>query len=325
MKNSSRKKVSFQEKMQEQLHVFLKSLQTKKFWLELFIMTAGMFLSAIGVYFFLIPSQLIVGSSTGLCIVLAKLIPFVSVGTMIFVTNAILLLIAFVLIGNEFGAKTVYSALILGPMIDFLGYVYPIKESLFTTYLSTGEAIGDPWLDLLTFILIVSASQSILFSINASTGGLDIVAKILNKFTHMKLGTAVSVSGAVVCATAFLINSVQLVIIGFIGTWLNGLIVDYFMAGLNSRIRICIISDDYKKIQDYVVNTINRGVTLHEIIGGYSNKKRIELEIVLQKDEFSKLIDFMSREHISTFITSNKVSEVYGLWNKKGLLRTGDY
>lgn len=321
-KNQSR--ANFAQRIKEAPTLVGKILCTRKFWIELIIMTVGMFVAALGVYFFLIPSKLIVGSITGLSLVLAKLLPFISVGTMIFVINAILLVLSFILIGNEFGAKTVYTALILGPMIDFLGTIIPIKESVFTTYVA-GQAIANPWFDLLCFVLVLSASQSILFSINASTGGLDILAKIFNKYLHVNLGTAVMFAGGAICCTAFAINPVELVLIGLIGTWLNGLILNHFMAGINSKTRVYIISEEYQKIQDFVVNNIHRGVTLHQVVGGYSNKPHIQLEIVLTKDEFSTLIDFLGREKLSTFITSDTVSEVYGLWNKKGLLLTGNY
>lgn len=182
-------------------------LKTKKFWVELIIMTLGMFVAALGVYFFLIPSKLIVGSITGLSLVIAKLLPFISVGNVIFIINAILLVLSFILIGNEFGAKTVYTALILGPMIDFLGKIFPMSESMFAQHLASHGIVANPWFDLLCFVLILSASQSILFSINASTGGLDILAKIINKYTGVSLGTSVTFAGAAICCTAFAINT----------------------------------------------------------------------------------------------------------------------
>lgn len=279
-------------------------------------MTLGMFVAALGVYFFLIPSKLIVGSITGLSLVIAELVPFVSVGTTIFIINFLLLILSFLLIGNEFGAKTVYTALILGPMIDLIGVFVPMNGSLFAVEVA-GQQIANPWFDLLCFVLILSASQSILFSINASTGGLDILAKIINKYLHISLGAAVTIAGAIICCTALAINDVNLVIIGLIGTWMNGLILNHFMTGINSKTRVFITSKDYKKIQDYVVNEINRGVTIHEVIGGYTNQKSVQLEILLTRDEFSKLIDYMGKEEISSFVTADVVSEVYGLWNKR--------
>ena len=290
-------------------------LKSRKFWVELVIMTVGMFVAALGVYFFLIPSKLIVGSITGLSLVLAKLLPFVSVGIVIFIINAVLLVLSFVLIGNEFGAKTVYTALILGPMIDFIGKIFPMSDSMFTIYVGS-QAIANPWFDLLCFVLILSASQSILFNINASTGGLDFLAKIINKYTGISLGASVTFAGGAICCTAFAINPPYLVLIGLIGTWLNGLILNYFMMGLNVKNRVFIISKDYERIQDYVLNSLCRGVTLHEIIGGYSNQKSMQLEIVLTNEEMSSLMAFLRNEEIDSFCTCDTVSEVRGLWNK---------
>lgn len=312
--------LSLQDLLQTVLHL----ISTKKFWIELFIMTFGMFVAALGLHFFLIPSKLIVGSITGLSIVLSKLVGFISIGQMIFGINAILLILSFILIGNEFGAKTVYTALILGPMIDFISNIVPMKDSIFTTYIGT-QAIPNPWFDLLSFVLILSASQAILFSINASTGGLDILAKIFNKYFHIQLGTAVTIAGGLICCTAFLINPVHLVVIGLIGTWLNGLILNYFMSSMNSKTRVFIISDDHVRIKTFITEHLGKGCTLHEVIGGYSGDRKIQLEVVLDKDDFGKLIDYMGKEQIPSFISSDVVSEVYGQWKKKGLLKTGNF
>lgn len=312
--------LSLQDLLQTVLHL----ISTKKFWIELFIMTFGMFVAALGLHFFLIPSKLIVGSITGLSIVLSKLVGFISIGQMIFGINAILLILSFILIGNEFGAKTVYTALILGPMIDFISNIVPMKDSIFTTYIGT-QAIPNPWFDLLSFVLILSASQAILFSINASTGGLDILAKIFNKYFHIQLGTAVTIAGGLICCTAFLINPVHLVVIGLIGTWLNGLILNYFMSSMNSKTRVFIISDDHVRIKTFITEHLGKGCTLHEVIGGYSGDRKIQLEVVLDKDDFGKLIDYMGKEQIPSFISSDVVSEVYGQWKKKGLLKTDNF
>lgn len=312
--------LSLQDLLQTVLHL----ISTKKFWIELFIMTFGMFIAALGLHFFLIPSKLIVGSITGLSIVLSKLVGFISIGQMIFGIYAILLILSFILIGNEFGAKTVYTALILGPMIDFISNIVPMKDSIFTTYIGT-QAIPNPWFDLLSFVLILSASQAILFSINASTGGLDILAKIFNKYFHIQLGTAVTIAGGLICCTAFLINPVHLVVIGLIGTWLNGLILNYFMSSMNSKTRVFIISDDHVRIKTFITEHLGKGCTLHEVIGGYSGDRKIQLEVVLDKDDFGKLIDYMGKEQIPSFISSDVVSEVYGQWKKKGLLKTGNF
>ena len=296
--------------MSKILHI----LGTKKFWVELFIMTLGMFITGIAVNYFLVPSKLIIGSISGLAIVLSTILGgAMTPSTMILIINAILLVLAYFLIGKEFGAKTVYTALILGPIVSLLERWMP-WENLVQP--GTTSIMGDIWFDLLCFVLLLSAAQAVLFSINASTGGLDILAKIVNKYLHFDIGKSVTVAGGIICCSAFFINPFHMVIIGLIGTWINGLVVDYFTAMLNNKKRVCIVSKDYERIRSYIINDLHRGCTLYEVIGGYSNEKSIELEALLSKDEFSKLMEFVNHNEINAFTTAGNVSEVYGFWNR---------
>ena len=292
-------------------------LGTWKFWKELIIMTVGMFIAAAAVYYFLVPSKIVVGSISGLSIVISALfeqagIP-IKVSTVVLVINAFLLVLAYFLIGKEFGLKTCYTALILGPMMDIWEKICPN-----TALLAPGSTsvMGDLWFDLLCFVLILSMSQAIMFRINASTGGLDILAKIVNKYFHFDMGLSVTIAGVVICCTAFSVNPFRLVIIGLIGTWINGLIVDYFMASLSRRKRVCIISDDHELIRDYIINKIVRGCSLYEVTGGYKGDKRMEIQSLLTKDEFADLMNFIRERKIQAFITAGNVSEVYGLWSE---------
>lgn len=296
----------------------LSILATKKFWIELIIMTLGMMVTAAAVYYFLVPSKLIIGTISGLSIVLSNIFTHgQGLGTWIMCINIVLLVLAFLLIGQEFGFKTVYTALILGPLTDFWNWVFP-WEKIATSNPITGSpsVMGDPWLDLCCFVLLLSAAQALMFSINASTGGLDILAKIVNKYLHFDIGASVSVAGAVICCTAFAINPFRMVVIGLIGTWINGLVVDYFTATLNNRKRVCIVSKEYDRLRRYIIDELQRGCTLYEVTGGYSGEKSIELEALLSKDEFSKLLEFINKNEISAFTTAGNVSEVYGFWNK---------
>lgn len=293
-------------------------LGTWKFWKELLIMTGGMAIAAAAVYYFLMPSKLVVGSITGLSIVIGNLLNAAGIGIkvsqVIVIINAILLVLAWLLIGKEFGAKTVYTALILGPLVDFWEKVLPIERLLEPGQTSL---MNDPWFDLLCFVLILSASQTILFHINASTGGLDILAKIVNKYLNMDIGTSVSVAGALICCTAFAINPFRLVVIGLIGTWINGITLDYFTAGLNRRKRVCIISSQYERIRQYIIEDLERGCSLYNVTGGYNGNQNIEIQALLTQNEFAKLMAFMKTNDIHGFITAGNVSEIYGDWNKK--------
>lgn len=304
----------------EKLSEAVRYVGTFKFWKELIIMTSGMMVCAAAVYYFLVPSKLIIGTISGLSIVLTNILATmgvnITVGTLVLVINIVLLVLAFLLIDREFGFKTVYTALILGPMIDLWDKIYS-WQNIANDNLVTGSAsvMGDPWLDLCCFVLLLSASQALMFSINASTGGLDILAKIVNKYLHFDIGASVSVAGAVICCTAFAINPFRMVIIGLIGTWINGLVVDYFTATLNNHKRLCIVSKDYERIRKFIVEDLHRGCTLYEVTGGYSGEKSIELEVLLNKDEFSKIMAWMKDEKIEAFSTAGNVSEVYGYWS----------
>ncbi|MBQ9410385.1 MAG: YitT family protein [Bacteroidales bacterium] len=293
-------------------------LKTWKFWKELIIMTVGMTIAAASVYYFLMPSKLVVGSITGLSIVIGNLFNAAGIGIkvsqVIVIINAILLVLAWILIGKEFGAKTVYTALILGPLVDFWEKVLPIESILEPGQTSL---MNDPWFDLLCFVLILSASQSILFHINASTGGLDILAKIINKYLHIDIGTAVTVAGGIICCTAFAINPLRLVIIGLIGTWINGLTLDYFTAGINRRKRVCIISSQHERLRKYIIEELERGCSLYNVTGGYNGNQNVEIQALLTQDEFANLMDYMKTNDIHGFITAGNVSEIYGDWNQK--------
>jgi len=292
------------------------AVKTLKFWKELFIMTFGMAIAALAVNYFLVPGKLIVGSISGLSIVISGIFELfgmtVKVSTVIVIINAVLLIMAYLLIDKEFGIKTVYTALILGPLMDLWEKVLPVSQVL-----TDGTSVmGDIWLDLCCFVLLLSASQAILFHINASTGGLDILAKIVNKYLHFDIGASISVAGAIICCSAFAINPFRMVVVGLIGTWINGIVVDYFTASINKRKRVCIISSSHEILRKYIIEELDRGCSLYNVTGGYSGKENVEIQALLTQDEFSKLMDFMKKNDIHGFITAGNVSEVYGLWNK---------
>ena len=339
------------------LRSFWHALGTLKFWRELLMMTAGMSLGAAAVYYFLMPSHLIVGSISGLSIVFNTLIGgnADTFSYLVMGINAFLLLLAFILIGNEFGAKTVYTAMILGPLTQLWDRIYPytnlthkvidapeilaqlqagqavmdanghpyllsrsgeVLEQVRDSVMSGGIGMGDVWFDLICFVLLLSACQAFLFRINASTGGLDILGKIVNKYLHFDIGTSVAIGGIIICCTSFLINDFRMVAIGIIGTWINGLAIDYFTASLNKRKRVCIISNEHDRIRHFIIDDLVRGCSLYKVQGGYSGEENIEIQVLLTQDEFSSLMAFVRDNNIHAFITAGNCSEVYGLWFK---------
>ena len=296
----------------------LETLKTWKFWKELIIMTLGMMVGAAAVNYFLVPSKIIIGSISGLSIVISAVLEGIGIGikvsTVIVIINAILLVLAYLLIGPEFGLKTVYTALILGPMMDLWEKIYPVAN--FLTEPGQTSVMNDPWFDLLCFVLLLSISQSILFNINASTGGLDILGKIVNKYFHLDIGTSVSVAGIIICCTAFAINPFRMVVIGILGTFINGLCIDYFTASINKRKRVCIISSEHERIRSFIIDKLQRGCSLYEVTGGYSGEKGVEVQALLTQEEFANLLAFLKDNEIKAFTTAGNVSEIYGLWHQ---------
>lgn len=310
---------NFEENTEAMTNI-LKPVATAKFWKELIIMTLGMLFGAAGVYYFLMPSKLIIGSISGLSIVLSELFGTAGIAiktsTIILIINAILLVLAWWLIGAEFGAKTVYTALILGPMVDFWEKVLPYQKLI-----TEGTSVmNDPWLDLICFVLMLSICQALLFRINASTGGLDILAKIVNKYFHFDIGTSVTIAGALICCSAFTINPFKMVVVGLIGTWINGIAVDYFTDTLNRRKRVCIISSHYDEIRQYIIHDLERGCSLYHLQGGYNGDEKIEVVTLLTQDEYARLFNYLKEQHFECFITAGNVSEIYGNWHtRKGV------
>ena len=339
----------------ELLADFWHAMGTLKFWRELLIMTAGMSVGAAAVYYFLMPSHLIVGSISGLSIVLNTMMggDADTFSYLVMGINAFLLLLAFILIGNEFGAKTVYTAMILGPLTQAWDRIYPnynfthrvidapeilsqlqagqtvldahgnpyilnrageVMERVKDSVMSGGLGMGDIWFDLICFVLMLSICQALLFRINASTGGLDILGKIVNKYLHFDIGTSVAIGGVIICCTSFFINDFRMVVIGILGTWINGLAIDYFTASLNKRKRVCIISNEPERIREYIVKDLVRGCSLYKVEGGYSGEEHIEIQSLLTQEEFSDVMAFIRNNKIKAFITAGNCSEVYGLW-----------
>ncbi len=305
--------------MNKTIQMGIDALKTWKFWKELFIMTIGMMIVGAAVYYFIEPTHIIMGSIAGLSIVLVDLLGFagieIKVSMVILILNAILLVLAYALLGKEFGLKTVYTALIMGPTVDFWAWIYPV-ENFFTEPGQT-TVMNDLWFDLICIILLFSAAQALLFHINASTGGLDIVAKILNVYCHMDIGNAVAASGFVIVGASFLVNPVRMVVIGLIATWMNGLIVDFFTAGLNKRKRVCIISAQHETIRKYIIETLDRGCSIYEVTGGYSMQQNKEIQALLTQNEFAEVMEFMRKNSINAFVTAGNVTEIYGLWHTK--------
>ena len=266
---------------------------------ETSILTVAVAIIAAAVYFFLVPSHASVSSISGLGIVLSNFIPLpLSAITMIL--NVVLLIIGFFTCGREFGVKTVYTSVML-PL--FLG----VFEGIFPDF---GSMTNSQELDVLCYILVVSVGLSILFNRNASSGGLDIVAKIMNKYLHMDLGKAMSLSGMCVALSAALVYDKKTVVLSVLGTYFNGLVLDHFIFDHNIKRRVCIITKKEEKLRQFIIHDLHSGATIYESIGAYNMEKRNEIITIVDKGEYQKLMNYMNREDPKAFITVYTVSDM---------------
>ncbi len=276
-----------------------KAVRTAAAVRELAILTGAVAIIAAAVYFFLVPSHASVSSISGLGIVLANFVPLpLSAITMIL--NVVLLVIGFLTCGREFGAKTVYTSILLPAFIGLFERLFP----------NLGSLTDSQELDVLCYILVVSVGLSILFNRNASSGGLDIVAKIMNKYLHMDLGKAMSLSGMCVALSAALVYDKKTVVLSVLGTYFNGLVLDHFIFDNNIKRRVCIITGKEEELRRFIIEDLHSGATVYESYGAYNMQKRREIITIVDKAEYQKLMSYMNREDPQAFITVYTVSDM---------------
>lgn len=266
---------------------------------EFAIITVGTIIVAVAVFFFMMPSHVSVGSGAALAMVLSNFIPL-SVSTITLIMNVGLLIIGFLLIGPEFGIKTVYCAILMPLVVGVFERVFPDFQSI----------TQDPLLDVICYILVVGVGLAILFSKNASSGGLDIVAKIMNKYLRMDLGQAMSMSGMIVALSSALCYDSKTVILSLLGTYFGGMVVDHFIFGINIKRRVCVISEHLDDIVRYVLHDLHSGATLNEIIGAYDKMPRMEMITIVDKNEYKLLMDYVRKVDPKAFVTVYSVSDM---------------
>lgn len=266
---------------------------------EILTICVGTFIVACAVYFFMLPSQVSIGSGTALAMILSNYIPL-PVSAITLGINVVLLIIGFLLIGPEFGAKTVFCSLLMpGYMVVF--------EQLFPNFQSV---TSEPMLDVICYTLVVGVGLSLLFTCNASSGGLDIVAKIMNKYLHMELGKAMMLSGMLVALASAVCYDSKTVVLSVLGTYIGGMVVDHFIFGINIKRRVCIISPKVDEIVHFILYELHSGASLNQTIGAYDNVVRKEIITIVDKQEYKALMDYVHKIDPKAFVTVYSVSDM---------------
>ena len=266
---------------------------------ETVILTVAVAIIAAAVYFFLVPSHTSVSSISGLGIVLSNFVPL-QLSAITMILNVVLLIIGFFTCGREFGVKTVYTSVMLPLFLGLFEIIFP----------NFGSMTDSQELDVLCYVLVVSVGLSILFNRNASSGGLDIVAKIMNKYLHMELGKAMSLSGMCVALSAVLVYDKKTVVLSILGTYFNGIVLDHFIFDHNIKRRVCIITKKEEELRQFIIHDLHSGATIYEAIGAYNMEKRREIITIVDKGEYQKLMKFINQEDPKAFITVYNVSNM---------------
>lgn len=266
---------------------------------EFFIITIADIIVGVAVFFFLVPSKLSIGSISGLAIVLSNLVPL-QVSQLTMIMNVALLIVSFLLVGKDFGIKTVYTSILLPIVIGVFEVMFPNNQSL----------TGDQALDGIGYCLVVSIGLSMLFTRNASSGGLDIIAKLMNKFLRMDLGKAMGLSGMAVALSSALVYDVKTVVLSIFGTYFSGIVLDHFIFGSTLKKRVCIISKKHDEILQFILHELHSGATQYHAYGAYTDTMRMEINTIVDKTEYMKLINFVTKTDPDAFVTIYAVNEM---------------
>lgn len=266
---------------------------------EVAVMSVAVGIIASAVYFFLIPSQTSISSVSALAIILAHYVSL-PVSSVTMILNVVLLVIGFLTCGKEFGAKTVYTSILLPLYLAVFEKIFPDFQSL----------TENTELDVLCYILVVSVGLSILFNMNASSGGLDIVAKMMNKYLHIELGKAMSISGMCVALSSALIYDKKAVVLSILGTYFNGIVLDHFIFGQNVKRRVCIITKYEQEVREFILHELHSGATFYEAIGAYNMEKYREIITIVDKNEYQKLMNYIIHKDPEAFVTVYTVADM---------------
>lgn len=274
---------------------------------EFAIITFATALVGAAVFFFIIPSEVPVGSISGLALILSNMIPL-KISVITFILNMLLLVVGFIFIGKEFGGKTIYTSIVMPVFMGLFEILFPNNRSI----------MGDPFLDMLCFIFVVSIGLAILFNHNASSGGLDIIAKLMNKFLRMDLGKAMAISGMCAALCSAFVYEPKIVILSLLGTYINGIVLDHFIFGFNVKKRVCILSEKEEAIKNFILRDLHSGATIYEALGAYDNRVRREIITIVDQSEYKLLMNYINKTDPDAFVTVYAVNEV--LYKPKAIL-----
>jgi uncharacterized membrane-anchored protein YitT (DUF2179 family) len=269
---------------------------------DIFMLLFGCLLVAFGTYFFLAPSHIAAGGISGAGIIVNTVFPNIPIGLFMICVEILLFIIGFIIIGPIFGGKTIFCSFSISLMILLMEKIYPTVKPF----------SSDTLMQLIFGVLICGAGMGIVFNKNASTGGTDIIAKIINKYTKISIGKCILIPDIVVAIAACAVLGIDKGMYAMLGILLNATIIDRVIINLNTYKQVAIISSNGKKIKDYIVEVLDRSATIYYAKGAYNNNNNEVITTILDRKQFLKLKEYIVKIDAKAFITVNEVNEVLG-------------
>ena len=279
----------------------MKMLELKEKGRELLLLTGSTLIIAVGVYFFKFPNNFTFGGVTGLAVLLAPLLP-ISASTINFIINMILLLLGFLFLGRGFGVKTAYTSMVLSVSLSVMEYLWPLE----------GPLTNQPMLDLCYAVALPAVGSAILFNIGASSGGTDIVAMILRKYTSFNIGSALLYTDLLVTLCSFFVFDVQTGLFSFVGLTVKSLVIDNVIESINLCKYFNIICDEPEPIIDFIVQKLHRGATVCTAEGAYTHGKKAIIFTALRRPQALALRRYVKSVEPTAFILITNTSEIIG-------------
>lgn len=273
------------------------------------LFTAGILFTALGTYFFKFPNNFSTGGVSGLSLILGRLIPseIFTPSVLMFIINTALLGVGFVFIGKEFAFSTVYCSMLLSVMMTVLEKLFPIAAPLTT----------QPFLELCFAVLLPAFGSAILFHLGGSSGGTDIIAMILRKYTSMNIGSALMVADSLITIAALVFFGVEAGLYSILGLLMKSTLVDYVGDSFRTKKCFQIITDHPQPIVDFIVNTLNRSATLEDVHGAYTNSQKTMIVTVMSRSQAMALRKHVHLIDPHAFMIITASTEIVG----KGFLK----
>lgn len=266
------------------------------------LITLGTVLTAVGIYFFKFPNNFSTGGVSGISILLGKLVPFLSPAVSMWVINLILLLIGFLFFGRGFGLMTAYCSMLYSFLTWLFEVIYPM----------TAPFTDQPFLELCFAMMLPAVGSAILFNCNASTGGTDIVAMILKKYTSLDIGKALLVSDALIAFSACFVFDIRTGLFSLLGLIIKAFVVDSVIESINLCKYFSIVTSCPDAICNYIIREMNRSSTVIDAIGAYSHENRKVILVACRRSEAVRLRQYIKTVDPKAFMFITNTSEIIG-------------